>query len=91
VQHAEVKELRAATHASNERCAADAAAAAADRMVVGNRERALRVALDDERTSRQIAESQTQQLHVELAEMTRMFQDAMERVFMLENSGQSEC
>jgi hypothetical protein len=60
-------------------------------MVVGNRERALRVALDDKRTSRQIAESQTQQLHVELAEMTRMFQDAMERVFMLENSGQSEC
>ena len=75
-----VQKLRAATHASNERCAAEAAAAAADRAIVTRRERTLQADLESEKDLRVRAQSRVDQLKSELIDQQVLLQQTMDQL-----------
>ena len=75
-----VQKLRAATHASNERCAAEAAAAAADRASVTRRERTLQADLESEKDLRVRAQSRVDQLKSELIDQQVLLQQTMDQL-----------
>ena len=72
--------LRAATHASNERRAAEAAAAAADRASVTRRERTLQADLESEKDLRVRAQSRVDQLKSELIDQQVLLQQTMDQL-----------
>ena len=75
-----VQKLRDATHASNERCAAEAAAAAADRAIVTRRERTLQADLESEKDLRVRAQSRVDQLKSELIDQQVLLQQTMDQL-----------
>ena len=79
-QRVEVEKLRAATHASNERRAAEAAAAAADRAIVTRRERTLQADLESEKDLRVRAQSRVDQLKSELIDQQVLLQQTMDQL-----------
>ena len=79
-QRVEVEKLRAATHASNERRAAEATAAAADRASVTRRERTLQADLESEKDLRVRAQSRVDQLKSELIDQQVLLQQTMDQL-----------